>query len=163
MMFLGADGGDGLRDFLTSIGSHRTHPLLDGWLEKLEQYRTDLKGFASYWGLIDHFRASVHAYLTLNDVILSPVSTSPAVAHGTSIEERTFRGFSYTMTHNLTGWPAAVVRCGTSSTGLPIGVQIAAAPWREDIVLAVARRLEEIFGGWQRAAQPLRLAPDAYL
>jgi len=28
-------------------------------------------------------------------------------------------------------------------------VQIAAAPWREDIVLGVARRLEEIFGGWK--------------
>jgi amidase len=150
MMFLGPDGGDGVREFLTSIGSGRTHPLLDGWLAKLEEYRTDVKGFASYWTLIDQFRASMHSYLTLNDVILSPVSTSAAVPHGTSIEDKNFRGFSYTMTHNLTGWPAAVVRCGTSSDGLPIGVQIAAAPWREDIVLGVARRLEEIFGGWQQ-------------
>ena len=39
------------------------------------------------------------------------------------------------MTHNLTGWPAAVVRCGRDGGGLPIGVQIAAAPWREDIAL----------------------------
>ena len=46
------------------------------------------------------------------------------------------------MTHNLTGWPAAVVRCGTSRTGLPIGVQIAANPWREDVALALARVLE---------------------
>jgi amidase len=46
------------------------------------------------------------------------------------------------MTHNLTGWPAAVVRCGTSRTGLPIGVQIAANPWREDVALAIARVLE---------------------
>jgi amidase len=46
------------------------------------------------------------------------------------------------MTHNLTGWPAAVVRCGTSKEGLPIGVQIAANPWREDITLAIARVLE---------------------
>jgi amidase len=149
MQFLGADGGDGLREFLNSIGSDRTHPLLDAWLGKLEEYRTDLKGFASYWTLIDQFRASVEPYLTLNDVILSPVSNSPAVEHGTSVDEKTFRGFSYTMTHNLTGWPAAVVRCGTSSEGLPIGVQIAGAPWREDIVLGVARRLEEIFGGWK--------------
>lgn len=153
MMFLGADGGDGIREFLTSIGSHRTHPLLDGWLAKLEEFRTDVKGLASYWTLIDHNRSAMHAYLTLNDVILSPVSTSAAVPHGTSIEEKNFKGFSYTMTHNLTGWPAAVVRCGTSSSGLPIGVQIAGAPWREDIVLGVARRLEEIFGGWQACAK----------
>jgi amidase len=55
------------------------------------------------------------------------------------------------MTHNLTGWPAAVVRCGTSPEGLPIGVQVAAAPWREHIALAVAGRLEDVFGGWQPA------------
>jgi amidase len=149
MMFLGADGGDGVREFLRSIGSDRTHPLLEGWLAKLEKYRTDLKGFASYLTLIDQFRASTEPYLTINDVILSPVSNSAAVLHGTSTEEEVFKGFSYTMTHNLTGWPAAVVRCGTSSTGLPIGVQIAAAPWREDVVLGVARRLEKIFGGWR--------------
>jgi amidase len=149
MMFLGADGGDGVREFLRSIGSDRTHPLLNGWLEKLEEFRTDVKGLAFYWTLIDQFRAQMHAYLALVDVILSPVSTSAALPHGTSIEDKNFKGFSYTMTHNLTGWPAAVVRCGTSSTGLPIGVQIAAAPWREDIVLGIARRLEEIFGGWR--------------
>jgi amidase len=149
MKLLGADGGDGLREFLTSIGSDRTHLLLNRWLAKLEEYRTDLKGFAAYWTLIDSFRASMHAFLTTNDVVLSPVSTSAALLHGTSTDEKNFKGFGYTMTHNLTGWPAAVVRCGETSTGLPIGVQIAAAPWREDIVLSVARRLEEIFGGWQ--------------
>ena len=66
-----------------------------------------------------------------------------------AIHDDVFPGFSYTMTHNLTGWPAAVVRCGTSPEGLPIGVQIAAAPWREDITLAVALFLEETLGGWQ--------------
>ena len=45
------------------------------------------------------------------------------------------------MAFNLTGWPAAVVRCGTASEGLPIGVQIVGPPWREDVVLAVARSL----------------------
>lgn len=149
MKFLGADGGDGVREFLQSIGSDRTHPLLEGWLAKLEEFRTDVKGLASYFALIDHFRAQMYACLSLIDVILSPVSTSAALPHGTSIDEKNFKGFSYTMTHNLTGWPAAVVRCGETSSGLPIGVQIAAAPWREDIVLGVARRLEEIFGGWR--------------
>ena len=148
MMLLGADGGDGVREFLKSIGSDQTHPLLDGWLEKLEEYRTDVKGLASYFDLVDHFRARMHAYLTTIDVVLSPVSSSAALPHGTSIKDANFKGFSYTMTHNLTGWPAAVVRCGETSAGLPIGVQIAAAPWREDIVLGVALRLEEIFGGW---------------
>jgi amidase len=91
------------------------------------------------------------AFLQNYDAILSPVSASPALPHGASIEEDNFRGFSYTMTYNVTGWPAAVVRCGESGDGLPIGVQIAARPWRDDIALAIAGRLEEIFGGWKPA------------
>ena len=151
MELLGIDGGDGLRDFLVDIGSHRTHPLLEGWLSKLESCRTDVKGFAKYWERLDKFRAAMHGFLKDYDVVLSPVSFSPAVPHGTSTAAEVFPGFSYTMTHNLTGWPAAVVRCGTSHDGLPIGIQIAAAPWREDIVLTVAEYLESACGGWQPA------------
>ena len=142
MKMIGPDGGDGLRGYLRAIGSTRTHPLLEGWLDKLERYRTDIAGFADYWASLDQFRDSMYRFGNRYDAILSPVSSQPAVLHGTSIDEAVFRGFSYTMTHNLTGWPAAVVRCGASRTGLPIGVQIAANPWREDVALAIARVLE---------------------
>jgi amidase len=53
------------------------------------------------------------------------------------------------MAFNVAGWPGAVVRCGESGTGLPIAVQVAAAPWREDIALRVALWLEGAFGGWK--------------
>jgi amidase len=149
MAFLGPDGGDGIRDFLRAIGSTEVHPLLEGWLAKYEAYRTDLAGFARVWAELDDFRARMRGFLRDFDAVLSPVAAFPALPHGRSIDDTVFRGFSYTMTHNLTGWPAAVVRCGESAAGLPIGVQVAAAPWREDIALAVARRLEEIFGGWK--------------
>jgi len=46
------------------------------------------------------------------------------------------------MTYNVTGWAAAVVRSGECATGLPINLQIATHPWREDIAPAIARRLE---------------------
>jgi len=42
------------------------------------------------------------------------------------------------------------VRAGTSSGGLPIGVQVIAAPWREDLVLAALSRIEAALGGWKR-------------
>jgi amidase len=148
MKLLGPDGGDELRAYLRDIGSDRTHPLLDGWLAKLEQHRTSVAGFAGYWAELDSFRADMFKTLQRFDVILSPVAAFPAVAHGTSTDDSVFPGFSYTMTHNLTGWPAAVVRCGTSANGLPIGVQIAAAPWREDIALGIAEKLESLLGGW---------------
>ena len=98
---------------------------------------------------LDGFRAAMHRFLQDYDAVISPVCANPAVPHGTSILDETFRGFSYTMTYNVTGWPAAVVRCGESPEGLPIGIQVAAHPWREDVALAVALRLEELFGGWK--------------
>ena len=57
--------------------------------------------------------------------------------------------FSHLMVYNLTGWPAAVVRCGTSADGLPIGVQIVARPWHDTTALAVAGYSEKVFGGWR--------------
>jgi amidase len=49
----------------------------------------------------------------------------------------------------MTGWPGTVVRGGTSPEGLPIGVQVLAAPSREDRTLAVAKFLEGELGGFQ--------------
>ena len=80
MAFLAPDGGDGVREFLRSIGSNRTHPLLDGWLAKHEKYRTDLAGFAQIWHELDDFRAQMSAFLRDFDVILSPVAAFPAAA-----------------------------------------------------------------------------------
>ncbi|HEV2447496.1 MAG TPA: amidase family protein [Candidatus Sulfopaludibacter sp.] len=145
MGLIGADGGDGLRTYLAEIGSTETHPLLEGWLAKLEPYRVSVAGFAKLWGRLHHFRAAMHAFMREYDAILSPVCATLALPHGASIEERTFRGFSYTMTYNVLGWPAAVVRFGQSAEGLPIGVQIACAPWREGLALALAQKLEDLY------------------
>jgi amidase len=149
MKYLAPDGGDGLRGFLQAIGSTRTHPLLEGWLRKHEPYRTSVGGFGAYWAELDEFRAGMHAFLNDYDAVVSPVAAFAALPHGKSIDDDVFPGFSYTMTYNMTGWPAAVVRCGETREGLPIGVQVAAAPWREDVALAVAQRLEDLFGGWK--------------
>jgi amidase len=149
MKFLGADGGDSLRRYLEHLGSTALHPLMTSWLEKLEPYRTDLAGFQGYWGELDRYQAEMYAFLRNYDAIVCPAYTQPALPHGTSILDHNFRGFSHTMAYNLTGWPAAVVRCGESTSGLPIGVQIAARPWREDVALALACTLEKAFGGWR--------------
>jgi amidase len=148
MQLLGPDGGDGLRAFLHSVGSTRLHPLLDGWLEKLERYRTDLAGFAGYWAAWDRYRTEMAAFFSNYDAILCPVYVKPVLPHGTSIEDDNFRGFSHTMAYNVAGWPAAVVRCGEAE-GLPAAVQVVAHPFREDIALAIAQRLEQACGGWK--------------
>jgi amidase len=80
------------------------------------------------------------------DIILSPVFPTPAPRHGelAAAPDRTH----YTNVFNLTGWPAATVRCGTSSSGLPIGVQVAARPWEDEVALAAAGVLERALGGY---------------
>jgi amidase len=97
---------------------------------------------------MDQSRSQMRSFMESYDVILCPVNAQPAMKHG-SEDGQNLRPFSYTMSYNLTGWPGAVVRGGTSPEGLPIGIQIVARPWREDIALAVARLLESELGGFQ--------------
>ncbi len=149
MKLLGADGGDSLWRYLAEVGSTKVHPLLRSWLEKLDPYRTDIAGLQRYWAEWDRYRAEMFAFFQQYDAILCPVYTQPALRHGASVDDENFRGFSHTMAYNLTGWPAAVVRCGESASGLPIAVQIVAHPRREEVALAIAARLEQAFGGWR--------------
>ena len=101
------------------------------------------------WGM---FQMGMLAFMQQYDLILCPLTSSPAVLHGATFAEEVLPGFSYTATYNITGWPAAVVRRGLSGDGLPIGVHIVAAPWREDRVLAAAQYPETALGGWQRSS-----------
>ena len=51
---------------------------------------------------------------------------------------------TFTVQFNITGMPALSMRFGTSSDGLPIGVQIAADRYAESTVLHVAALLEAV-------------------
>jgi amidase len=95
----------------------------------------------------DAIRARLLRWVQDVDLIVCPTAPHPAILHGQSSDPRF--GDTYSDVHNLTGWPAAVVRGGTSPEGLPIGVQLIAQPWREDIALAAARIVEAASGGWQ--------------
>jgi Asp-tRNA(Asn)/Glu-tRNA(Gln) amidotransferase A subunit family amidase len=88
-------------------------------------------------------------------ILLCPVASVPAFRHGErswKIDGQTVQyldAWSYTEWFNLLGTPAAVVPVGCSPEGLPIGVQIVARPWEEELVLAVAAELEAQCGGWR--------------
>jgi len=146
-----ADAGQGLRVLLAGIGTKRTHPLMDAGLNMSTEHKS--AGFLQLlWAQVDMYRSSMLSFLQNYDLILCPVNALPAIEHGTCFREDILPAFSYTVAHNLTGWPGAVVRCGTSTEGLPIGVQAVARPWREDVALAVTHHLETAFGGYQRPA-----------
>jgi Asp-tRNA(Asn)/Glu-tRNA(Gln) amidotransferase A subunit family amidase len=98
----------------------------------------------------DEVRGRLLRWFAPFDLLVSPVLPAPAVRHGESMSPE--YGDTYSEIHNLTGWPAVVVRAGTSPEGLPLGVQLVAQPWREDVALAAARVVEAATGGWQAPA-----------
>jgi amidase len=100
----------------------------------------------------DAYRSDMLAFMERYDAILCPVFGGPAPRHGKIKRPGEIDPTSYTTPYSLTGWPAVTVRCGTSPEGLPIGVQVVARPWRDDVALAAARQLERDLGGWQPPA-----------
>jgi amidase len=92
----------------------------------------------------DRFRTDQLTFMDDFDAVLCPVDAQPAPLSGRAHADL----FSYTLPQSLSGWPGAVVRAGSSAAGLPIGVQISALAWREDIVLAAANCIEQALGRW---------------
>jgi len=146
---LAADGGAGVQMLLQMVETIEVHP----WTQQLLEFSrantmtsAEFDGLMLKWAL---FNSSMLSFMEKYDVIICPVCAYPALPHGATLALDKLPGISYTMTYNLTGWPSVVVRGGTSPEGLPIGVQVVARPWREDVALAVAQHIETVLGGWQ--------------
>ena len=146
-----ADGGAWIQRMLDAAGTSKPHPLIAEQIT--DRWQVDSAEFTRLVEQRDRFRGAMLAFMQDYDALVTPVTGFVAPPYGTAEDEARFPGYSYTQVYNLSGQPVVVVRCGTSPEGLPIGVQIAAQPWREDVALAVARHLETVFGGWQ--APPL--------
>ena len=146
----GGDGRAWVRRLLRQAGTMEIHPLLRQRFD--EAKAVEVAEFTALLEDVDRFRSAMLTFMEQYDIILCPTCAYPAPPHGVLMTEAMRKGTSYTGTYNLTGWPGAVVRGGTSPEGLPIGVQVVARPWREDAALAVAQHLETALGGWQRPA-----------
>ncbi|MCA9026727.1 MAG: Asp-tRNA(Asn)/Glu-tRNA(Gln) amidotransferase subunit GatA [Planctomycetaceae bacterium] len=78
------------------------------------------------------------------DVIASPVTPTPAFKIGELIDDPLAMYLTdiYTISANLAGLPGVSLPCGFSSEGLPIGLQLQAAPFEEERLLRAARMYE---------------------
>jgi len=63
---------------------------------------------------------------------------------------------AFTSQFNITGQPAISLPLHWSADGLPMGVQLVAAPFREDVLVRVASQLEESMP-WRHRVAPLAL------
>ena len=83
------------------------------------------------------------------DVLLTPTLPIPAfevdrIAPAGTDQSNWMHWTPFSYPFNLTQQPAASIPCGFTSSGLPVGLQIVAAKYRDDLVLRVARAYERL-------------------
>ncbi len=78
------------------------------------------------------------------DVILGPTAPTAAFKIGEKVSDPLAMYLSdiYTISANLAGIPGISIPCGFTNAGLPIGLQLLAAPFAEETLLRAARMYE---------------------
>ena len=97
-------------------------------------------------------------FLSQWDALLCPVSMTTAFPHceaGTPLkvdgrDEDYWMVAAHGALFNYSGHPAIAMPCGLDSAGLPIGVQLVGRRWSESRLLAVARAVSPLTGGFRR-------------
>jgi aspartyl-tRNA(Asn)/glutamyl-tRNA(Gln) amidotransferase subunit A len=98
---------------------------------------------------LDAARHSIQKIFEEVDILLTPtVPVPPAViaelkANPDSLRPAELLMLRNTRPFNVWGIPAITIPCGFTSGGLPIGLQLAAPPWREDLLLQCAHAYEQ--------------------
>ncbi len=92
-------------------------------------------------------RASAELTETIGDgVLLYPPFPRLAPRHRSTLGQPWLA--TNTAIFNLLGLPVTQVPLGLTGAGLPVGVQVVAAPGNDHVAIAVALELERAFGGW---------------
>ena len=145
----GADDRDHIRRLLKLHGTTQSSPGL-----RVDGEALPSADFTRLCEEMDAIKSEQLAWVEKYDVIICPASDrAPIPLDYVPPEgmEAARRGGGYTSNYNTNGWPAGVVRAGTSKTdpGLPLGIQVVGQPWRDDVVLAAMAHIEKQTGGWQ--------------
>ncbi|HWK31130.1 MAG TPA: amidase family protein, partial [Terriglobales bacterium] len=103
------------------------------------------------WFARDAIRLAILREMEECPILLSPVAATPAFKH----RERRWKigakdvdyldNFAYSQWLNGVGFPGISVPVGRSPEGLPIGVQIVARPYEDELALQIAKVLEKSF------------------
>ena len=153
LFFYGGDRGQWLHDKMRAMQVTQVAEPFKAILDRAARCEFSVTELRDRLSALDRFKFQMLDFYRDYDVIVCPVATGPASSYEKTLAAK--EGFNlandltYNLPYNITGWPAAVVRCGTSKEGLPLGVQVIAKSWRDDVALAVAARLEALFGGWE--------------
>jgi len=125
--------------------------------------------FIASWGAANTARRRLGAFWSKYDVWLSPTTSrvsepwgrynlsKPGVSWRNLIDELFLPPCQYTVPHNIMGTPAMSLPLAMHSTGLPIGVQIAAKPAADHVVLQLAAALEAALP-WRDRVPPIHVS-----
>ncbi len=137
---------------------------LEPFIFKVYQYALSMKPaqFLGAMAALNGVRRQWGAYFTRHDIWLSPSTARVAEPWGlynlgradVTLDEMphklTAPVCQYTLPHNIMGTPALSLPLALHSTGLPIGVQLAAAPAQEHVLLQLGAALEAVMPWAQR-------------
>lgn len=150
--------------FFVQCGAMSYEPEYRGRRERLSPIFSEFLGMAEAvppltatelldaWCELDLMRAKMLEEMSEYPVLLCPVASIPAFRHGErkwNVEDQAVEyldAVRYTEWFNALAAPAAVVPVGRSPEGLPIGVQIVARPFHDEIALGVAAVVDAAFG-----------------
>ena len=141
---MGADAGETARVILKNAGSNAMDPNLLSRINMMSEKPAYLPDFLDTLVELEEYRSQLLQFMerTNTDVMIGPAAPVPAPLHGHGYDGFPENG-SYSHAYNLAGWPALVMRGGTSKEGLPVGIQVISKPWCEEKVIAVALELEK--------------------
>ncbi|MGZ4814571.1 MAG: amidase [Terriglobales bacterium] len=99
---------------------------------------------------LDDLRQHAHEIFRDVDVVITPTVPIPPTliseleANPEQLRPRELMMLRNTRPFNVLGIPAMSVPCGRMSNGLPIGVQLASAPGRDDVLIAAGKMIEKL-------------------
>ncbi|CAG9832534.1 unnamed protein product [Diabrotica balteata] len=125
-----------------TVGSEYTTSTIYNFINKL------LPSPNEDWAIkeTEKLREQLLAKLGNNGVLLYPSAPFPASYHHAAYLRPW--NFHYFVIWNVLKFPVTQVPMGLNKEGLPVGIQVVAAPYQDHLCIAVAKELEKAFGGY---------------
>ncbi len=154
MFFFGFD--DRLEGFARRAGTEISADTLEPTILSLYEYAKTItaKQFLKTWSDLNIARRKLSSFWESHDIWLSPTTSRVAEPWGKfglslpnvsaeNVADQIYREpVQFTIPHNIMGTPAISLPLAMHSTGLPIGIQLAAPPAQDHVVLQLASALE---------------------
>jgi len=161
-----AGGADGLNHFADLIGREPTEDDVEPftWARWQRAQTISLRDYMAAANKQQAWAVAVSQWWSDFDLLITPTTGEPAPTIAEMVPDREEpwridRRYAqiavFTIPFNVTGHPAISVPLGTSATGLPVGVQMVAAHFREDLLIRVAAQLEQA-APWRDRRPPVR-------